>query len=298
MKRILSSERSSAAIIGVCAFYGGVGLWGLTVPCLWFDEIFGVHAAEHTWRGLLSFIAQDLIHPPLFYLLLKIWIAFGGESLLWLRLFPVLFSVLALFPFLLVCRELKLKTQTIIIALLLLAVNGALIKYAQEVRMYSLLLFFSLMSIWLFSRYFIKGKSFTALIFVNILLVHTHYFGWLVVGSEVVAILIFQRIKIRQTLLMFALTFASFVPWMIAIYRATTTGSELEQNIGWIERPGITQIVQFVFDLIEPFYFQASNAEPASLYYISKHLDLLLGQCWLQWGRGWRAAETAALASA
>lgn len=278
MKNFLSSERSRsrAAIIAISAFYVGIRLWGLSDSCLWFDEIFGVHAAEHTWGGLLSFTAQDLIHPPLFYLLLKIWIAIGGDGLLWLRLFPFLFSVLALLPFVMICRELKLKMQTTVIALLLFSVNGALIKYAQEVRMYSLLLFISLMSIWLFSRYFNKGKSFAALIFVNILLVHTHYFGWLVVGSEVIAILIFQRIKLRQTLLMFGITFVSFVPWMIAVYRATTTGSELEQNIGWIESPGIRQIVQFVFDLIEPFYFQTSNAEPASLYYISIPFLLLI----------------------
>ena len=106
-----------------------------------------------------SFVAQDLIHPPLFYALLKMWIGVGGDGLLWLRLFPVLFSFLALIPFISLCRELKLNNATIAIALGLFAVNGALIKYSQTVRMYTLLMFLSLMSIWLFARYFNRGKS-------------------------------------------------------------------------------------------------------------------------------------------
>lgn len=257
--------------------YVALRVWGLADSCLWFDEIFGVHAAEHAWREMFWFVAQDLIHPPLFYVLLKIWMSIGGDGLIWLRLFPVFFAVLSIAPFLYLCRELKLGRLTILVAFILLAVNGSLIKYAQEVRMYSLLLFLSLVSIWLFSRFFIKGKSFAALVVVNILLVYAHYFGWLVVGAEVFAILLFQRIKLRQTLLMFGVTFLSFVPWMIAVYRAASGGSSVGQNIGWIERPGISAIFTFLFDLIEPFYFQMNSAEPGSLYYISIPLLILIG---------------------
>ena len=149
-----------------------------------------------------SFVAQDLIHPPLFYALLKMWIGVGGDGLLWLRLFPVLFSFLALIPFIYLCRELKLNNATIAIALGLFAVNGALIKYSQTVRMYTLLMFLSLMSIWLFARYFNRGKSWIWLVVVNILLVYTHYFAWLVVGGEFLIILLFQRIKIGRAAVM------------------------------------------------------------------------------------------------
>src|SRR6185312_14995709 len=113
-----------------------------------------VHAAHHGWAELLRFAAADIIHPPLFYMLLKIWIALGGESLLWLRLLPALFSIAAILPFLLLCRELNLKQAERDLALLLLAVNGYLIKYAQELRMYSLLMFLSVGSLWIFVKFF------------------------------------------------------------------------------------------------------------------------------------------------
>ncbi|MCY7345329.1 MAG: hypothetical protein LH614_03840, partial [Pyrinomonadaceae bacterium] len=97
----------AAIIVVICLIYAALRFWNLTASCLWFDEIFSVHAATHDWQNLFWFVAQDLIHPPFFYFLLKIWIAVGGESLFWLRLFPVTFSIVAVVPFLLLCRQLK-----------------------------------------------------------------------------------------------------------------------------------------------------------------------------------------------
>lgn len=240
----------------------------LTDSCLWFDEIFGINAAEHSWAEMFNFIAQDLIHPPLFYILLKIWMLIGGDGLFWLRSFPVLFSILALVPFYFLCRQLKLNYLTISAALAFLACNGALIKYSQEVRMYSLLLFFALFSMWFFTRFLHLGKNIRLLTIVNVLLVYTHYFGWFVVLAEVISILVLQRIKIRQTLIMFGVTLLSFAPWIFALFRASQINSDVSQNIGWIPKPNFQQIIIFFFDLIEPFYFQTSNAESHSNFYI------------------------------
>jgi hypothetical protein len=264
-----------AVIASLCVVYILLRLWRLTDSCLWFDEIFSVHAAEHDWQDLFGFVAQDLIHPPLFYSLLKIWIAAFGESLFCLRLFPVLFSALALVPFYFLCRRLKLNYSTIALAFAFLAVNGALIKYAQEVRMYSVLLFFSLLSLWLFARFFDMGKSFTALTIVNVLLIYTHYFGWLVVLAEIVAIAVLQREKIKQIFLMTAIAAASFAPWAFAVWQAKQTDAQLSQNLGWADNPDAQTVFQFALDLLEPFYFQATNVDTPSVYFISAPLLLI-----------------------
>src|SRR5437764_10434017 len=99
-----SAIRNPQSAIALLALYVAARLWRLTASCLWFDEIFSVHAARHTWSGLWRFAAADLIHPPLFYALLKLWTEAGGESLLWLRLFPALTSIAALVPLLLLAR--------------------------------------------------------------------------------------------------------------------------------------------------------------------------------------------------
>jgi uncharacterized membrane protein len=264
------------SLAAICIVYILLRFWNLTSSCLWFDEIFSIHAAEHPWSELLWFVVQDLIHPPLFYAVLKTWIGLGGEGLFWLRSLPVFISILALVPFLHLCRELKLKFSTTAAALLLFAVNGALIKYAQEVRMYSLLLFLSSVSIWLFSRFYFRGKNIWILTVVNVLLVFTQYFGWFVVASEIVAILIFQRIKIRHVLAMLAITTAAFVPWLVMVVNAWRAGADVNQNIGWIERPMLKSMFDLLIDLIEPFHFQQSSIDPSSVFYISIPLLLLI----------------------
>ena len=263
-------------IFAIFVVYVLLRFWNLTDACLWFDEIFSIHAAEQDWLNLFWFVAQDLIHPPLFYVLLKLWISVGGDSLFWLRTFPVLFSILALAPFYFLCKQLKLNYSTIALALTFFAVNGALIKYAQEVRMYAPLLFFSLVSVWLFTRFLQLGKNIWILSLVNVLLIYTHYFGWFVVLAEVSAILILQRIKIRQILIMFGICLLSFVPWIYALWRAAEVNADVSQNIGWMSRPNLQILIQFVFDLIEPFYFQASSDQPFSNYKISIPVLLII----------------------
>ncbi|CAN5207379.1 hypothetical protein BH20ACI2_BH20ACI2_21210 [soil metagenome] len=266
-----------AAFALVISLYAAARIWGMTGSCLWFDEIFSIHAAEHPWNSIFSFVSLDLIHPPLFYVLLKLWISIGGESLLWLRSFPVAISVIAVFPFIALCRELKLSVWTQILALFLFAVNGSLIKYAQEVRMYSLLLCLSLFSMWLFVRFVNRGVGYVPLIIVNVLMVYTHYFGWLVVLTEVGLVLWFQRTKLREALIMAAIAAAAFLPWIIAVASAALGGSDVGQNIGWMSRPGPTEIFNFVLDVVEPFYYQASSAEPSSYFVVSIPIVLLIG---------------------
>lgn len=263
------------AMACLIALYVAVRMWHLTDSCLWFDEIFSIHAAKHSWDGLLQFVALDLIHPPLFYVFLKLWIGIGGERFLWLRLFPVVFSVLSIFPLISLLRELKQNTRVQLICLFLLTFNGTLLKYSQELRMYSLMMCFALFSMWFFARYFFKGKSFIPLVIVNILLVYTHYYGWLVVGSEVAAILIFQRIKWRRIMAMFAITFVGFTPWIYAVWTAAQTGTGLTQNIGRTPRPGAFDLTKLVLNLVEPFYSSPTTADTISIFSIAVPLFLI-----------------------
>ncbi|HEY8560009.1 MAG TPA: glycosyltransferase family 39 protein [Pyrinomonadaceae bacterium] len=263
------------ALAAVCAAFIALRFWRLTDSCLWFDEIFSVHAAEMDLPDLVGFVARDLIHPPLSYVLLKIWISAGGESLFWLRFFPVFFSILTLIPLILLCRALKLDHGTAAVAVLFLAANGCLIKYAQEVRMYSPFLFFAVLSMWLFARFLHLGKNIWILTLVNVLLVYTHYFGWLLVLAEIAAIVVLQRIKIRQMLVMLSILAAGFAPWVFAVWKAAQLNADVGQNIGWIAKPDFAVMLQFLFDLVEPFYYQQSNVEAASLFAVSAPILLL-----------------------
>jgi 4-amino-4-deoxy-L-arabinose transferase-like glycosyltransferase len=249
---------------GVVGLFIAVRLWRLSASCLWFDEIFSVHAAKHGWTELLRFAAADIIHPPLFYLLLKVWIFVGGESLLWLRLLPALISVGAIIPFWLLCRELELKQNERNLALLLMAVNGYLIKYAQELRMYSLLMFLSLCSLWLFVKWFraerVARKQLGWLLATNLLLVYSHYAGWIVVAVECLALLIWQRRKAKAAFVGLGVLLLAYTPWLFLVSANRDAGKGLAQNIGWVTRPTLRDLVQLFALLNKPFWSTQSTA--------------------------------------
>lgn len=283
-------------VVAVACVYCFARWWNLDGSCLWFDEIFSVHAATHGWRAMIDFVALDLIHPPLFYALLKIWIAIGGESLVWLRLFPFAWTVTAIAPLLLLCRELKLRRAETLTAFALLATNGALIRYAQEVRMYAVVFCLALFSLWLFFKFLNSNLRivFGALCCVNLLIIYTHYFGWLLVTTECLAICLFRPEKMRRFFASTGVLLACFAPWMLLVWRAALTGEKLRQNIGWQVKPDLVSVARFWMTLSEPFYYQTTTqsapnllhiALPASAiilaaigYYFGKHKQLLLSR--------------------
>jgi uncharacterized membrane protein len=274
-------------------------LWRLTSSCLWFDEIFSVHAARHTWTGMVKFVAADIIHPPLFYALLKIWIAIGGESILWLRLLPYLFSVVTILPFALLCRELKLRPAETNLALLLMAVSGFQIKYAQEVRMYSLLLLLSVVSIWLFLRflkYSSARKHLITLAAINLLLVYTHYYGWVLLAVEGLIVLISRRKQLWKFLLSAAVLLLAYVPWIYEVAISREPGRGVAQNLGWIPRPGFRDVLQFFIVATKPFLFTQSTIDriydALSLWAVLLLLAIPLGFFIFKVFRAYRERET------
>ena len=263
----IASTSSLLLFVLIALLFVAARLWRLTASCLWFDEIFSVHATRYGWKQMFQFVAADLIHPPLFYVLLKIWIAIGGESLLWLRLLPVLLSVVAVVPIVLLCRALKLTNLQTLIALALLAVNGYLIKYAQEVRMYSLLFLLSCTSLWLFVKFTAATKLrwiWVALTIVNLLLVYSHYYGWILVIVELLSLIVWWRERVRKFIWIVFVLIASYLPWLNLIINAKEPGRGLAQNIGWVAKPGIGDVVQFFAFLNTPFFFQQSSVPSRS----------------------------------
>jgi len=283
-----SARRARIIAALLIVLYVAARLWKLTDACLWFDELFSIHAARHGWAGLLAFVSADLIHPPLFYLLLKIWIVIGGESLWWLRLFPVLLSCAALVPFFLLCRVLRLNSAEINFALLLLAVNGYLIHYAQVIRMYSLLVLLTLCSLWLFARLChieeASWRSWLSLWAVNLLLIYTHYFGWLVILAELFYLLARRRRKLIPFCKLIGVLFLCYVPWALTVARAATQSAGLAQNIGWMPRPDLDALARYFVQLHEPLLFrEAAGLRGARLVFWLLFYFILFGCPILLW---------------
>ena len=85
-----------------------------------------------------SFAEYDPHHPPIYYIILRVWMQIFGNSIAAIRSLSIVFSLLA-FPCLYwLCRELFNSSLTGWLATAMLAVSPFHLLYAQEAREYSL----------------------------------------------------------------------------------------------------------------------------------------------------------------
>lgn len=262
--RVVNLPISLPAVVlsSVIAIFVALRIWHITTYSLWGGEAFTMIGVKQGWNGMFSYIIADIVHPPLFYVLLKLWILLGGESLLWLKLLPVLSGIAMVVPFLLLCSELNLRLPAINLAVFLIAVNGYLIHYAQELRMYSLFAFLALCSFWLFIRFFNSTDddihSLFILTVVNLLAIFTHYYGWLVVGLEFLFLLLWRR-KIIAFGISTVILLLIFSPWAYLVIREARSIGGLERNLDWIPKPRLIDILHFYATLNGPFESRAIN---------------------------------------
>lgn len=234
----------AGALAILVAGFVAIRLWNLTSFCLDSDEIFSLLTARENLGHLLQSVRADVVHPPLFYLLLWAWVKIGGESMLWLRLLPFLLSLLSLPLAWVVFRQVRLNAPARIIALALLAINDYQVFHARYVRMYALFFLLSLASVALFHLLLERstGKRVAALTAVNLLLVYTQYFGWMVIGIEGLSLLWVDRRKLKPFLLGTALVALLFTPWAYAATQAALAKGGLAPNLGWIRHPKIGDV--------------------------------------------------------
>ncbi len=136
-------------------------LWGLTSQSLWLDEGSTWQITHSSWPTLFAELFSPKSAYPLYHLLLKGWIAIVGDSEFALRFPSALAGALAVIATFFTAQELSRnegspspskQSNYSFIAALLLFLSPFAWEYAQEAKVYSLLLLLSLLFIWSFSR--------------------------------------------------------------------------------------------------------------------------------------------------
>ena len=193
-------------------------LTGLTAQSLWYDEGFSVHLASQSWGQILT---GELNLPPLYHVLLGVWIRIVGRSEFVVRYLSVCAGLLIValggaFGTLTLGRRAGALTA------LMLAVSPIEIWYAQETRMYAMLGALSLGSSVVLLR-LMRGEErrglWLAYMLANMAAVYTHYYAALVVAAQgvwVVARLLAARDArlLRHWALAQIGLGAALVPWL------------------------------------------------------------------------------------
>ncbi|WP_254547466.1 glycosyltransferase family 39 protein [Halomarina pelagica] len=185
-ERVVRASRTQVALALVVLVGAAVRLYGLGIESLWTDELITLEYIRR-YGALELFVVIPLNQPhlPLYYVLLDLWASVFGLSAVALRSFSALFGIATIPLFYLVGREL-FDDVAGLVAALVYALAQVQVYHAQEVRMYTLLAFLALSSLYLFVRYLRTESRATAAAYalVTILLVYTHPFALFVVAGE------------------------------------------------------------------------------------------------------------------
>ena len=139
MTEKIDFQKSVFWVVAMTGIAFGVIFNFLPMTPLWLDEAQSASIAEESFSSLVEALRHDG-HPPLYYFLLGFWADLFGNSDFTLRAFSGLLGCLAIVMTWLTFRIHMGKRESLIAASLM-ASSPFAIRYATEVRMYSLIIF-------------------------------------------------------------------------------------------------------------------------------------------------------------
>jgi uncharacterized membrane protein len=235
---------------------------GLVRRDFWYDEAFTGVAVKENFHDMINMIIND-VHPPLYYLTLKIFSSFFNYSVYGIRLFSAIFGVLSVWALYILAKEL-FNVKVARYAALVAAISPFAIQYSQEARMYAVLVFFILIAAYFFvkglrtgkAKYYVFWGIFTGLSML------VHYMGiifsllyyavfviWRIYEANTDSIVSAQNkvkeffkkiIPSKNLVLGYGVAFLVFLPWLkIFIRHFLMKGT----NLSWVKPASLGDII-------------------------------------------------------
>jgi mannosyltransferase len=153
-------------------------LYRLPQQSIWWDEGHSISMAAAPLAAIPGLPGMD-VHPPGYFWLLHLWMGLAGKSEFALRFFSLLFSVATVALLFRFARRLGgRESKYALLAAAIVALSPLHLAYAQEVRMYSLVTFFALGSVYAF-RELGQGntrRAWLLYVLTTAVSLYTHYF--------------------------------------------------------------------------------------------------------------------------
>lgn len=202
-------------------------------------------------------------HPPLYHILLFIFVQFTGISETTIRLLSSIFGILSILSVYILAKKMFSEKEGLISASIMLFI-WSLIIVIQYARGYALLLFLSILTM-IFLYDIIDGfgrqknviKSLLLYTISATLCIYTHYFGLLLIFVEFIFLILIRFKHIKQILIVYFLIFLLYIPWINFIHtrHIHTVTPDYIQWVRWNVFGGFENILLLPLLCFLPFIF-------------------------------------------
>ncbi len=217
----------------------------------WMDEGLSTGISSHSLTAIPGVLRHDG-SPPLYYLLLHVWMSIFGNTESATHSLSLVFGLLTI-PVGLWAGWSLFGERTGVITGVLFAFSSWLTQYSEETRMYSLMALLGLLATAAFVHVFVFRRRKYLILFAiaQALMLYTHAWGiFFGVGSAVTVLILMRlsdepRALLKDALMAYAGAFVLFLPWLPNfIYQATHTAAP------WDSSPRFGAPVQLARDLL------------------------------------------------
>jgi mannosyltransferase len=242
-ERVHASSTSSSWLLAVITAIAAVlRLHAITAKSFWLDEGISVQIARLPWQQFFYVLRHREINMALYYFLLHFWLLLGSSEG-FIRGLSVLFSV-ATVPVIYALGVRVWGRHAGLLAAWLLAINAYHIRYAQEARGYTLVVFFAALATLLLVRNLQEPESarWSWYIAACALAVYSHFFGALVVVAHGASLAFLHRRDLPWKDLSRTMRWLAYLIIPIALIVANIGASSTR----WIPPTKMSGVLQFL----------------------------------------------------
>lgn len=243
----MQDKQSNLIIVAILIFALFIRLLGVISRPIWYDEAFSILFAE---KGLNAMLFGTLaptgagsadIHPLGYYTLLWLWMGPFGRSLVATRLLSIVTGLVSVYLIYLIAFEALSDRKAAHLSMFIAALAPFQVHYAQEIRMYSLLLMWLLLATFAYQRG-AKTRSWKwwgIFAVAAALAQYTHNLAAFYLVPLALLPILQKDWKTFQAVVLAAFSaLILYFPWLIQL---PTQFAKVQQAY-WVERPDISKL--------------------------------------------------------
>lgn len=245
MNSLPTERKNFIILLTIFIFAIAIRTAGINSRPIWYDEAFAILFAE---KGLSAMLYGTLtqtnagsadIHPLGYYALLESWMNLFGTSIFSGRIFSILTSLGSLFLVYKIAKNL-FNQKTALFATGILTILPFQIHFAQEIRMYSMLSFWLLLSTYSFLQAKTKGWKWWIVFSISSTLAqYTHNLAAIyLIPLSLTPIFHRDWKTLRNLILAGLVSLTLYIPWLIHLPAQL---SKINSHY-WVEKPGVEKI--------------------------------------------------------